>query len=490
MHHPTGGKTSGRTVFTVCGVLALALLVYSQTLAFAWDEGFHLLTAQLIAAGERPYLDFLFPQPPLNAYWAAWWMRVFGESWRTAQALSALESAGAVLLIADFLLRRFPAARWRVAAALAAVLLFGLNSMVVEFGTEGQAYGLCLLCVTAAFRFSVIAVERGSWTLPFAAGFFAGSGACASLLTAPVAPVLLVWMLFQRPAAIRKRLFAVFALFAAGVTIPWLPVIWLFAKSPSVVWFGLAGYNILYRRNGWGDPTEHDIGVLTAWIDSAQALTLGLLAIAGLLFAIRKSGWDARALAPFKLCAWLAVAQFAHLAMGRPTFERYYLLTVPFLSVLAAAGLYFLATRLTDPERPAWALAFIGIIMALGLGRALYDERNAFLWSDFEEIARKVDQVTTRNGTLLADEHVYFLTRRRPPSGMELDYSHRLLISPEFAAALHVVLRPELNRRIHAGMYDTIATCEEEKAAAIRIPDLYRQKADIADCTVYWDFKR
>lgn len=414
-------------------------------------------------------------------------MRVFGETWHTAQALSALESAGAVLLIAHFLLRHFPVVPWRVPAALTAVLLFGLNSMVVEFGTEGQAYGLCLLCVTAAFRLSIAAVEKKSWTLSISAGFFAGAAASASLLTAPVAPVLLLWILIHDGTASRKIKFTAFT---AGTVIPWIPVIWLFAKSPGVVWFGLAGYNILYRRNGWGDPTDHDIGVLTAWIDSGQALTLLILAIAGLFFAIRKSGWEKRVRAQFTLCAWLAIAQAAHLALGRPTFERYYLLTVPFLSVLAATGLYSLTIRLANPDRPAWAVACVGILMTLGLGKALYEERDAFSWSDLEEIARKADRVTPRNGTLLADEHVYFLTHRKPPSGMELDYSHRLLISPEFASSLHVVLRPELNRRIHAGIYDTIATCEEEKAAAIGIPDLYRQKANIADCAVYWDFKR
>src|SRR5690349_445736 len=66
------------------GLIAAALLVYSQTYAFAWDEGFHLLAAQLIAHGKRPYLDFLFAQTPLNAYWNAALMRLFGESWRIA----------------------------------------------------------------------------------------------------------------------------------------------------------------------------------------------------------------------------------------------------------------------------------------------------------------------------------------------------------------------------------------------------------------------
>ncbi len=43
-------------------LLTAALAVYAQTLAFAWDEGFHLLAAQLIDAGKTPYLDFFFPQ--------------------------------------------------------------------------------------------------------------------------------------------------------------------------------------------------------------------------------------------------------------------------------------------------------------------------------------------------------------------------------------------------------------------------------------------
>ncbi len=63
-----------RSFFLLCGVvavLATGLLVYSQTQALAWDEGYHLLAAQLIQAGKRPYLDFCFPQTPLNAYWNA-----------------------------------------------------------------------------------------------------------------------------------------------------------------------------------------------------------------------------------------------------------------------------------------------------------------------------------------------------------------------------------------------------------------------------------
>ena len=197
---------SRKPFLVLCGFVSLlfsGLLIYSQTGAVAWDEGFHLLAAQLIKAGKKPYIDFLFPQTALNAYWVAGWMRIFGESWRMVQALSAILTAGAVMLTGDFLLRRFPVLNWRLAAALTAAFATGLNAMVFQFGTVGQAYGLGLFLVVAAFRLSVVAVEGATWLLPLLAGFTAGAAAASTLLTAPVAPVLLLWMVFQNRAGNR-----------------------------------------------------------------------------------------------------------------------------------------------------------------------------------------------------------------------------------------------------------------------------------------------
>src|ERR1700686_4398743 len=99
--------------------LGAALLLYSQTLAFYWDEGFHLLAAQMIKAGQRPYLDFVFVQTPLNAYWNAAWMRLLGEGWRQVQLIDALLTTGAVLLAAGFLRSRFEG--WGAASLIAAL---------------------------------------------------------------------------------------------------------------------------------------------------------------------------------------------------------------------------------------------------------------------------------------------------------------------------------------------------------------------------------
>src|SRR5262245_11562663 len=97
------------TIMPLCSVvaaLAAGLLLFSLTVAFQGDEGFHLLAAQQINAGRRPYIDFFYQHPLLFAYLNAAWMRVFGENWRAAHALSALGTAGCAFLMGQFVFTR------------------------------------------------------------------------------------------------------------------------------------------------------------------------------------------------------------------------------------------------------------------------------------------------------------------------------------------------------------------------------------------------
>jgi hypothetical protein len=58
----------------------------------------------------------------------------------------------------------------------------------------------------------------------------------------------------------------------------------------------------------------------------------------------------------------------------------------------------------------------------------------------------------------------------------------------DLAELVHIVPQPEFDRRIAAGTYDTIETCDDEDWKKERkLAELYRQKADIADCAVFWD---
>jgi len=263
--------------------LAAALMCYAQTLAFTGDESFHLVAAQMIKAGFRPYLDFCFPQAPLNAYWNALWIRVLPESWRTVHVLASLETSLAVAMAADFVYRRWEPGRWRLAAAVTAGVLIGSNIVLVEFGTLGQAYGICLLLTVAAFRATIAAVRGNGWFAPLAGALAAGAAAC-SLLNAPVAPVLLAWMLWNCPAR-QRWLRGIWFVCAAAV--PFAPVIWLFARAHWVVWFNLAEYHLYYRQIYWPHSLPHDIGALTAWLEDPQATLLGVLAAIGLIWLWR-----------------------------------------------------------------------------------------------------------------------------------------------------------------------------------------------------------
>jgi hypothetical protein len=401
-------------LYGLVSLLFAALLVYSDTGAVAWYEGFHVLAAQLINAGKRPYLDFLFPQTALNAYWVALCMRIFGESWRVVHALAATATGAAVLLTADFILRRFPIGDWKLPAAVFAAFATALNVMVFEFGTIGQAYGLCLFLIVAAYRSSVLSVERDNPFWPLLAGCTAGAAAASSLLTAPVAPVLLLWIAFQSPT---KR-FVKSAAFVTGALIPFLPLLWLYLQSPRQVWFNIFDYHFFFRQVEWEGAIRHDLEVLTSWIDSSQALLLGLLALAGIFFIAKRSGWDRALRSDFYLCGWLALALSLHISNAHPTFARYFLFTVPFLAILASVGLYAAASRLDSPNRPWRPVMILAVLFSFALARALYEKRDNMNWRDFEQVAHKVSEVTPPGQSLLADEFVYFLLKRQPPSGM------------------------------------------------------------------------
>jgi 4-amino-4-deoxy-L-arabinose transferase-like glycosyltransferase len=476
---------------TAVALYAAAFLLYAEKWAFSFDESFHLLAAQLIGAGKRPYLDFCFPQAPLNAYWNAGWMRLMGESWRVPHAFAAWFTMGAVALTARFVWVRFPVAGWRAAAAATAAMLTGLNAMVFVYGPLAQAYGICLFMVTAAFTVATRGVDRkGPWWAG-ATGLLAGTAAASSLLTAAAAPVLLGWMMFQHRAGSRARSRAAkLGAFCAGTAIPFAPVMWLAWQGPRQAWFNLVQYHVFFRKLYWPETTQHDLEILTSWIDSGQALLLGLLAVYGLVFVARRSEWPGAIKAEFYLCAWLAGALAVESGIAHPTFARYFLLAVPFLAILGAAGLYGLARRLLEGARPARAVWPVALFLILGLGKSLYDRSDIDGWSSYERLARKIDEVTPRSALLFANEPIYVLTRRTPPPGLELSYSHKVDLGPAQNRLMHILPEAELKRQVQSGRFATASSCDEDEMKDLGLEGLYRQRVNLEQCSIFWDLKR
>jgi hypothetical protein len=227
---------------------------------------------------------------------------------------------------------------------------------------------------------------------------------------------------------------------------------------------------------------------LLSWLHSAQALLMGLLALAGLL-SVRS--WPRPQRAESYLCAWLALGVGVFVSSAHPTFARYYLFAYPFLTILAAAGLYTVSQRLFIPEKPFWSLFTLTLLFSLELGDALYDKHDNVNWRDLEKVAAKVDQVTAPGVPVLADEAIYFLTKRPPPSGMELADSHKLDLPPERAIPLHLMSEGEILKQLAAGRYPTAVDCGKgHKLTEDEFKKLYASKEEGDTCTVYWNLKR
>ena len=474
-------------VAAVLALITAGLVFYANTAAFAWDEGYHLIAAWLIAHGKQPYLDFVFPQTPDNAYWNAALLRVFGESWRVPHTAGALLTSIAIAMWTSYVYQRLNLPqRWRASAAIATAVIIGLNTAIVDFDSL-QAYGLCLIMIVSAYLLTITAVDH-TWILrPALAGLCAGTAAASSLLTAPVAPILLVWMLIANRAGSRvKKLLG----FCAGVLVAFLPLLRLLIKAPHPVIFGFLQYQLLYRKVEWDDATIHNIGEILSWGNSSQGVLLVLLAAAGILF-IRKNEANFRLKKELYLCAALALIIGVYLLTARPTFTRYFLFTVPFLAIPAVYGLYQITERLAAPPRPWLAATILCLITAYGLADSLFGERDDMMWKDIVQVAKKVREVTPPNAVLLADEMVYFLLHRTPISGTELEDSHKLTLSDAEAKALHVLPRPKLDLMIRHHRFDTVEMCDDDEITRLNLATLYAKSAKVGgsgDCQVFWQW--
>ena len=504
--------------FILCSILLGAgLVLYSQTLAFAWDEGFHLLAAKLVSIGRKPYLDFVHAQAPLNAYWNASLMRLFGEKWRPIHAIDALLTTAAVCVAGAFVRSRFQRVRvgiagdvvdlddvdldgvdldggriagWGTASVVAVFILAGLNIDIVLFGPIAQAYPFALLMIVSGFYVTVASVERDRTLFAGLAGLLSGAGAESTLLVAPVIPVLLIWLLVYSSSD--KKLARAGA-FVAGVIGAFIPLLLLFAQSPRQVLFGVLQYHMFYRRSDWDGATPHDLELLTSWIRSPQTILLAILAITGLWFVARKSGWERERQAEFYLAGWIGLVLTMYLCTPHPTFVQYFLLPVPFFAILGAMGLFGMAHQFTNGEGEwrrirTWPVTAVGIVMCMSLAREIYEERDHFSWPRMEKVAQKVNEVTRNGAPVYLDEMTYFLSGRIPPPGNEYESSHKLSLPAAFAEAVHIIPQAEYDRRIAAGEFDTIETCESEDWSQERgLDKLYRKHAEIEECSVFWD---
>jgi hypothetical protein len=201
------------------------------------------------------------------------------------------------------------------------------------------------------------------------------------------------------------------------------------------------------------------------------------LAVAGAVIARRRP--------ETQLCAGIAGAYCVFLMATHPTFAQYFTLALPFAAILAAAALEELFRHY--PRQ--WPAAALAGLMAAMLIRTVSLQGGNMSWADLTNVAREVTGVLKPGDALDADEHIYLLTGRMPPPGMEWNSSHKITLPPAEAEALHVLPQPELDKKVKRGDFGVIESCDEDEVKRLELEKLYAQKKQIGSCFVFHQFK-
>jgi 4-amino-4-deoxy-L-arabinose transferase-like glycosyltransferase len=437
------------------------LVAYSQTFAYSYDEGFHLLAAQLVMNGKRLYLDFFYQHPPMFVLLNVPWMRVFGDTWRSAHLLSALFTAACALLIARFIWASVALGKRGAGVAACAVLLLAGGRLVLFNGTIGQPYALALFFLTASFVLTVRVTRQSSGGLAFWAGAAAGAAACSSLLAAACVLVLFAWLVIRNQTGSRARKAIQFM---AGGMIPFAPLLPPLVRAPRVVLFDLIEYHLWYR--GCPGHFRSWFGALTS---SGETVLLLALAALGLWFVTR-GPWKREEKDGCYLAACLVASHLLYMLMIHNVFCMYFVLMMPFVVLLASVGMLAL---FANPRLQYAGMAAIAFALAFMVAGQVTVELPRQSWKELEVIARQVDQAAPRDGWLYAYEALYFLSRRVPPPGLENPYG--LDIDAARAKPLHLVSQAQVAQWIKDGRFSAVLVGVELPATSLDLKTQYKR---------------
>lgn len=481
-------KTGLLILVAVLLAIAAALIAISQSPFAFGDEGFHLLASQLINQGKRPYLDFFYQHTPLYIYTNALWMRCFGDTWRSAHLFSALLTTASAGMIAAFVYRRIQAPSRYIWASTAAIF-FAANVLITEHTLLGMPSALYLCLIVSAFLLTVSARERPNRV--FWVGMLSGAAIGVTLLTAPVAPVLLAWLLWH---ADRQRRWKTFLLFAAGGAIAALPLIWLLLQAPAQMVFDTVAYQLWWRRTGWFQPSQSFLGIAFTLLNSTQGLVLLLLSLVGVAFVLSTMrGESSRLNSELCLCMILVAVLSAYIGFApRPIYPQYFLNVVPFAVILATAGMIALTTRITAGIHSVWLVGIVvGIFLLAGVKSAReHIRRPGKTWTDTEKVAAFINEVTPRDVPIYSsDGAVYFAARRIPLTGFENNYAFELELPPAKQSLLRIVDHRQIYASVAEGKFGAAIAWSQKEAARLNLDSFYTERLDFPGHHVYWQWE-
>jgi Dolichyl-phosphate-mannose-protein mannosyltransferase len=317
----SSAKTRARDRRAAAGIsvaLLIALIVPRLIRLFCpeiWvEDDFYLESAWLVAAGMRPYVDFVHPHLPLLEWIAGAYIRVFGAS------IVSLEILNEVAIFATSLLTFAVARRavGRPAAAIASIL-YAFSSLVFRYHVyERECFvaPIVLAATIIAIDADMEAIREIAWISILLAA------ACAVKLTSVIpATVLLGYVAFVRRDLIR----AICA--GAGIAV--------LVGVLSAFCYWRYGFDFIFQVFIFhflkGRETAISIAAFPRYILDilAPLFVLGVIAIAQRRPLNRALG----------LVLAIAAAEYAFFGLLSPTaWGHNYLEALPFIAIVAAVG--------------------------------------------------------------------------------------------------------------------------------------------------------
>lgn len=329
-------------------------LTFLHNLRWTYDEGIHVLFAQLAARGYEPYADIFVSYPPLYTLSLSLTWQLFGtvESLQILMALYTMTGLIAVGLLA-----------WRLGGVWPGVLAPIFLSFEPEFFwgsraimTEVPSISLATLAVTLAAYYLWGRGSGRGWLI--ASGLVLAASLMLKLLT-PYVAGLIGLMILGRQLHLGRR--PTQPSFWRGLILDGL--LWGLALLIPIIALSLPYHlpamldqAILFRLASRDPFAGEDSNVLLMLSFLGRNWVISLLAVVGLGFIVRRQfqlGWF--------VVAWLGVAGLFTL-MQVPLRDKHLPLLLPPLAILAGLGLNWLWV---GSQQRQWRLAGASLGLAL-----------------------------------------------------------------------------------------------------------------------------
>lgn len=324
------------------------------------DENAYFYMAKLMAGGKVFYRDFFFAHPPLELLLLAAIYALFGFQLLLFKLTAVLPP----LVAAAFLYHRF----WKTGRAGAGVAFLALFLFDYEFlKISSHPFGLSLTGALLMMSLYFFLEER-----PLAAGIFWGLGALVGLYALPWGAAAGAYYLLRGGG---KRPLARFLIGFAAVFLPVNGALLLLFRGDY-----LNPVFLYHFRKPPGQEAVADVII--------RVIRRNL----PLFFAPFLYVWEKKEAKGWTVLA-AGAGYFAILCGLNPLFTQYFMLPLPFLSWIGAAGLEGVVRRALRPWARRLAAAGIGLAVALAsadsVRRYLVHERG----TDFQNLFACLDLI-------------------------------------------------------------------------------------------------